>query len=132
MSTQPSILNLRLDANWDLIFDPDAQLSNLEAVVQAINTRLRLFQSEWWSDLNDGTPFFQEIIGKRATPNALQVMALALSERVSGTPFVQLVENAAVSFNSVTRIFSFSCTAQTAFGTVQVVFSPGLNANIGQ
>ena len=48
MSANSSILYLRLDANYDPIFDPDAELSDLQAVAQAIRTRLLLFMGEWW------------------------------------------------------------------------------------
>ena len=130
MSANASILYLRLDANWDPIFDPEAELSDLQAVAQAINTRLRLFQGEWWANLNDGTPMFQEILGQRASGNGQKVMATALAQRVSGTPYVSSVENVAITFDPITRKLSFSCTAQTSFGTVSVLFEPGLNASV--
>lgn len=132
MSTQPVILYLRIGADGEPNFDPNAQLSDLEAVTQAISTNLKLFQGEWWENLNAGVPMLQQIIGQRATPNALQVMALILSKQVSATPFVNGVENPVVTFHSVSRMFSFSCVAQTAFGNVPILFSPGMTASLGQ
>lgn len=130
MSASASILYLRLDENYDPIFDPDAELSNLEAVAQAIKTRLLLFQGEWWENLNEGTPMFQEIIGQRASTNGQQIMALAISARIGATPYVSAVENVAVAFNETTRALTYSCVAQTSFGSVPVTFSPGLSASV--
>lgn len=130
MSSNASILYLRLDDNYDPIWDPDAQLSDLDAVAQAIRTNLNLFQGEWWQDLNDGTPMFQEIINQRATPSGQQIMALALAKRISGTPYVSSVENMQFSFSETSRRFSFSCVAKTSFGTLTVQFSPGQSASV--
>jgi hypothetical protein len=131
MSAAAQIVYLRLDADYDPVFQTGAELSNLDAVAQAIKTRLLLFQGEWWENLNEGTPMFQQIIGQRASKNGQQIMALALANRVAGTPYVSAVEDVAISFDEKTRSFSFRCTAQTSFGTVPVTFSPGLNASLG-
>lgn len=125
-----AIVYLRLDSNNDPVFDPDAELSNIDAVAQAILTRLKLFQGEWWSNLNDGTPMFQEIIGQRASQSGLQIMALALSNRIAGTPYVSGVQDVNISFNAKNRTLSFSCTALTSFGNVPVQFNPGMNASV--
>ena len=120
-----SITYLQLDAQYDPIFLSQASLSDLEAVTQAIKTRLLLFEGEWWEDLGDGTPMFQEIVGQRATPNGQQIMSQALAARISGTPYVVAVQNVSVNFNPTTRQFSFVATVQTAFGTVTIPYSPG-------
>jgi hypothetical protein len=119
-----SITYLQLDASYDPIFDPRAALQDLQAVEQAIKTRVLLFEGEWWEDLNLGTPMFQEIIGARATPNGQQVMSAALAARISGTPFVSTVQNINATFASASRKFSFSATADTSFGAVSVQFAP--------
>lgn len=125
-----SIVYLRLDAENDPIFYPQAELTNLDAVAQAILTRLNLFQGEWWENLNEGTPMFQEIISQRASPGGQQIMALALAQRVQGTPFVSGVTDMVVSFDPVKRKFQFRCTAQTSFGAVPVDFTPGTSARV--
>ena len=130
MSATASILYLRLDEDYDPVFDPGAELSNLDAVAQAIKTRLLLFQGEWWENLNEGTPMFQEIIGRRATGGQLQIMSLALTQRVAGTPYVSSVQNAEIKYDPFTRALSFSCIAQTSFGEVPVTFTPGLAASV--
>lgn len=131
MSASAQIVYLRLDAEYDPVFQVGAELSNLDAVAQAIKTRLLLFQGEWWENLNEGTPMFQDIIGQRASESGQKIMALALANRIAGTPYVSAVKDMAVSFDEKTRQLRFNCTAQTSFGTVPVSFSPGLNASLG-
>lgn len=126
-----SITYLRLDPNYDPIFDPAASLTDLGAVTQAIQTRLLLFQGEWWENLNEGTPLFQSILGGRASGKNLQAMQLALSQRIAGTPYVASVLNVNETFSDAKRRLSFSATAQTAFGTASVtVPAPGSAASL--
>lgn len=125
MSASASILYLRLDADYDTVWYSASALSNRDAVAQAILTRLNLFQGEWWENLNDGTPMFQQILGQRATPNGLATMATALAGRVSGTPYVSAVLDPFVSYNPATRKLIFTCIAQTSFGNVPISYSPG-------
>lgn len=125
-----AISYLQLDKNFDPIWDPAAALIDLDAVAQAIRTRLLLFEGEWWEDLNEGTPMFQEILGQRATVNGQQIMSQALIARVSGTPYVSGVENASTTFSDKTRQLNFAATAQTSFGKVTVNAVPALSAVI--
>ena len=121
---------LRLDADNDPVFQVEASLTDLEAVRQCIKTRLLLFEGEWWENLQEGTPMFQEIIGARATPNQQQIMALALAQRISQTPFVSGVSDMAFSFEPIARRFSYSAKADTSFGTVTINFTPGVSASV--
>jgi hypothetical protein len=120
-----SITYLQLDEDYDPIFLTQAALTDLQAVQQAIKTRILLLEGEWWEDLNEGTPMFQEILGARATPNGQEIMSQALAARISGTPYVTAVQNVTINFNPTTRAFSFKATVQTAFGVATVSYSPG-------
>ena len=114
----PSILYLRLDASYDPLFDTASQLSDLLAVAQAIQTRLMLFQGEWWENLNEGTPMFQQILGYRRQTSAGQDLATsALVTRIMGTPYVTAVHNVQMSFNPTTRLYTFTATVYTSFGS---------------
>lgn len=125
-----SITYLRLDADYDPVFDNTATLTDLDAVRQVIQTRLLLFEGEWWENLNDGTPMFQTILGKRATPQGLQIMGMALTARVAGAPYVASVQNISPVFDPVARGFSYNANAITTFGVVPVVFAPGAVAGL--
>lgn len=85
---------------------------------QAIRTRLLLFKTEWWSNLQDGTPWWQEILG---TGNRnLQKINLLLQERILGTPFVTSIQNLQSSIDPSTRALNFYCEVQTQFGVVVI------------
>ena len=93
-------------------------ISDADAVAQIILTRLRLFQGEWWSDLTDGTPYWQQILGKSGSDNHIQVVTLILTQRIAATPYVNGVSNVQVSFNPSSRGMSFYCVVQTQFGPI--------------
>ncbi len=99
-------------------------LYDLDAVTQAIYTRLNLFQGEWWADLNDGLPMWQVILGQAAGAKAIQQMEIVIGNVITGTPFVTGLANIAVSFNSTNRQFSFSAMATTPFGEVVIANYP--------
>lgn len=125
-----TIQYLRLDSSYDAILVPSSSLVDLEAVAQAIKTRLNLFYGEWWEDLLDGTPMFQAILGTSGSPKNQQAIAVILSSRINGTPYVSTTKNVVTNFESDTREFSYSAQAETAFGTVPVAVTPGDSAII--
>lgn len=124
-----TILYLRLDASNDPVFDPAVALADGAAVKQAIQTRLLLFAGEWWENLNEGTPLFQQILGAIKKKGNQDLASLALTARIAGTPFVSSVGKVAASVDT-TRALHFSATAQTIFGPVQVNVAPGFSAGL--
>lgn len=120
-----------LDANHDPIYGNGAAafLTDIDAVAQIIQTRLLLFEGEWWADLGDGLPMFQEILG---TNNARKttVISDAIRDVIAGTPYVTNVGAIYSNFNASTRQYTFACEVHTAFGTVTVQFQPGNSASV--
>jgi hypothetical protein len=90
-------------------------LSGVDAVAQAIYTRLYLLQGEWWEDLEDGLPLMQRILGYRNTQNAADIL---IRKRIIETPNVLAMIDFVSEFNNDTRVYTFSCTVETAFGQV--------------
>jgi hypothetical protein len=125
MST-PVIQYLRLDAYNDPIFDPTANLTNADAVAQAMLTRLRLFYGEWWESVTTGLPVFQSMLGQLGSTTRQAAMQLAVKQRIEGTPYVTSATGIAVSF--VDGKFTFKADAATYFGPVAVATVPGLSA----
>jgi hypothetical protein len=122
---------LRLDATNDPILQPQSSLVDIYAVTQAIYTRLLLFKGEWWESLQLGTPMFQSILGSPGTARNQQVMAGLLNNVVQGTPFVSSVQDGTVRYDGKTRRFTYSATANTAFGPVAISTNLGSSASIG-
>ncbi len=104
-------------------------LADLEAVAQAIATRLKFLAGEWWENLNAGTPLFQEILG--VPGQQPDVIALIIQQRILGTPYVTGVSQVATSYNSRTRAMQFSCSVQTQFGTLTITNQPAASASLG-
>jgi hypothetical protein len=110
-----TIQYLQLDASYDPILDPTANLTDADAVTQAILTRLNLFLGEWWEDLNLGLPVFQSILGQLGSPQGLAAMQLSVQQVITGTPYVT---SASTTVNFENGRLSLSYTAETAFGQV--------------
>ena len=70
----PTITYRKLDQNGDPIWGngQGSFVSDIDAVAQAIYTRLRLLFGEWWENLSIGTPLFQSMLGQSASDQALQ------------------------------------------------------------
>ena len=121
------------DENGDIIFtdgDP-IQLTDNDAVAQMVLTRLRLFKGEWWENLKDGTPMFNdEVVGGAGGVNGVAAKAALIRARIAGTPYVTGLLNENFSYDSVSRKMNYSCTVITQFGSVTVTVS-GSTAEIG-
>jgi hypothetical protein len=81
-------------------------------------TRLELWQSEWWLDLSDGTPWLQQILGKPVSPGSPDA---AIRERITGTPYVTRLLDYASSWNPTTRNFVVGAKVDTQFGATSFV-----------
>lgn len=124
MATTPTIQYLRLDSSNDPIFDPTANLTDIDAVAQAILTRLRLFLGEWWEDTSLGLPTFQLILGQLGSAQGLAAMTLAVQQNIEGGPYVTGTDKLAVSFSE--GVLAVTGTAYTVFGPVAVNTAPAL------
>lgn len=87
------------------------------AVAQAVLTRLKLWQGEWFLDLAAGTPWLQQVLGKPRGPGSPDA---AIRARITGTPFVTRLTDYASSYTATTRSFTVSGKITTAFGPVTV------------
>jgi hypothetical protein len=77
----------KLDLDGDYTFGRRNEFcTDVEAVAQAVRTRLLLLKGEWWENTIDGTPFFEEVAGQffSSIEDASQV-DLVFSERITGT-----------------------------------------------
>lgn len=103
-------------------------ISDLAAVTQIIKTRLLLFEAEFWENVQDGLPLFQQILGASGSPRSLQVITNLISQRISGTIGVTGVTSINATYQS--RKFTFSAQVQTQFGTVFISNAPASSAII--
>jgi hypothetical protein len=88
---------------------------NPTAVAQAILTRLRLWQGDWFLNLQEGVPYLQQILGHAPSAN---VPDSAIRATILGTPFVRSISDYTSSWLSTARNFTVSCKVMTAFGPI--------------
>jgi hypothetical protein len=103
-------------------------ISDLQAVAQILAQRLKLFQGEWWENLDDGLPLFQSILGSSAGQKNLQVITNLISARILGTVYVTSISSLTISYES--RVFKYSSQAETQFGTVYLTNTPASSATV--
>lgn len=110
----------RLDSSWDYCFGRGVKdyMTGVEAVAQAIKSRLLLLYGEWWENTTDGLPLFQRILGVPATDDNLQAIDLIIRERILGTTGVMSILGYESSF--VKRKYTFKATVETLYGTLMV------------
>ena len=125
----PVISCLQLDSAHNPMFDPSVSLTGTAAVAQNILTRLNLWLGEWWENLNLGLPVLQTMLAHSGSAKTQSVIALAIQAQIQATPYVTAVSDIQVQLKA--GQFEFTCTVQTAFGTVIISNAPGAAAIIG-
>ena len=75
----------KLDENGDIVTSGQMFVFDKEATKQTVETRLRLYSGEYFRNINDGTPWFQSILGKFQNINAVEAI---LRSRINLTPGV--------------------------------------------
>ncbi len=108
-----------LDVDGDYSFghgSSDFLVDSAAAVAQAVMTRLKLWQGEWFLDLVDGMPWNQRVLGvSRPGPRDAAIRA-----RILETPFVTHILDYTSSVDVASRSFSGSCKIDTAFGPTAI------------
>jgi hypothetical protein len=87
------------------------------AVGLAALTRMEMWTGQWFNNLADGMAWQNGVLGPRTsgTRDAL------VRARLLGTPNVNAIASFSSSFNTTTRIYSWSVSLQTAYGTTQIL-----------
>ncbi len=88
------------------------------AVAQACLTRLRLWEGEWFLDLTEGTPWWQQVLAHKN----IGLATAAIRARILGTPFATDLLNFSVIFDNSLRTFSVRGLLITAFGQIAIDF----------
>ena len=110
----------KLSATGDYVFGrgkADFLINLPETVGQAVITRLRLWQGEWFVDTIDGTPWGTQVLGKYTAATR----DVAIRVRVLGTPGVNAILSYNTNVDDQTRRFSAQIVIDTIYGQVVVV-----------
>ena len=102
----------KLDAKGD--YQLNAFLVNSpDTVGQAVLTRLKLWYGEWFMNTSDGTPYYQDILGRHTNYD------LEIQSRILGTQGVTEILSYS-STVSADRHLAVNCTVNTIYGSTSI------------
>jgi len=108
----------RLSADGDYVFggNKNNYVSGVEAVRQAILTRLRQLKYEWWEDLEDGLPLWEMIIANRDVTEAKK----EIEKRIQGTKNVKYIARLEYEWDNDQRKLTVNAVVETDFGQTSI------------
>lgn len=107
----------RMDDDGDMVTEGVQFIEGVEAVEQVIKTRLRLFLGEYFRDITDGTPWFEQILGKGTSVTAREA---AIRNRIVNSPNVIRLMSFDTDFDIDSRKYSVTATVLTNYGLLTV------------
>lgn len=112
----------KLDGNGDIVTQGTQFISGVDEIAQTVRTRLRLFLGEYFRDISDGTPWFEQILGKGVSMDAREA---ALRNRIVRTPGVVRLTQFSTDFDVNTRKYTVTAGVLTTYGLATVTESNG-------
>ncbi len=109
-------LDLALDPDThDLsIVDNDLQIvSDADQLEQNLKIRLQFFLAEWFLNINNGLPFYSDILVKN--PNIPNIDSIVKAQIIDTNGVEEILEYIS-SFDNTTREYSINFTVRTEFG----------------
>jgi hypothetical protein len=97
-----------------------------EAVGVLVEARLHLWEGQWWLDRTEGTPYEQQVLGKRTEG----LRDPALQARILDTPGVVEIETYSSVLDRQTRAMTVAATIQTVFSRSYLAGQGANTANI--
>lgn len=110
----------RLDKHGDLVTRGRMFQTGREAIAQTVVTRLKLFLGEYFRDTTDGTPWFQNILGKFENINAVEAI---LRNRIARTEGVVRLLTFQLQFDLDSRTLTVQSQILTVYGEEDISFS---------
>ncbi|WJV25926.1 MULTISPECIES: hypothetical protein [Pseudomonas] len=110
----------RLDENGDIVTQGQQFIAGREEIAQTVLTRLRLFLGEYFRDTTDGTPWYEQILGKFTSLSSAEA---ALRARIANTPGVIRLTSFSADFDINTRRYSVTAGILTEFGLDEVTLN---------
>lgn len=95
-------------------------LSDVDAVGQAVATRLKLLLGEWWEDTSDGLPLWEGIMSSSGSQGHRQYIDALIRDRILSTPHVDSIDQMESLWDADGRGLQFAAKITTDYGTVVV------------
>ncbi len=120
---ETNLIYRKLDENGDSLFGHGAEdfLTGVEAITQAILTRLRAIRAARWEGGPSALPGMTEILGAPATGRDREMIDLMVIDRIMDTVGVLSVRDVASEIRG--RAYTFSCVADTVYGSAAIEFT---------
>ena len=87
-----------------------------EAVAQLAMTRMNLWTGQWFLDLNEGTPYSTQVLGKHTQ----SLYDNAITQRLLGTTGVESLAAYQSHLDRATRKLTYSATLTTFYGKAPI------------
>ena len=107
----------RLDVDGDIVTSGHQFITEKEEIAQTISTRLKLFLGEYFRDINDGTPWFQNILGKGS---GLYQREAIIRRRILETDGVNQITKFNADFNLDDREYKIDVSVLTEYGEIEL------------
>ena len=110
----------RLDKDGDMMLGRGSSCfleNSAEAVAQNVMTRLQLWRGTWFIDTDEGTPWLQQVLGKR------DVAESVIRARVLGTEGVVSIESFESVFDPDARALTVQIKINTVYGEADITES---------
>lgn len=98
-------------------------LTDVDEIAQTIKTRLSLFLGEYFRDITDGTPWFEQILGKGSS---LEGKEAAIKNRIIRTDGVIQLTKFSTDFDIDTRTYTVNAGVLTPFGETTITVTGGV------
>jgi len=111
-------IDIKLDSTGDLdIENYDLVLiDELDRIRQQLQIKLRLFLGEWYLDINQGIPYFQDVLEKNPDPVKLQSIFKAA---IIGVPDVNRLLDFKLEIDGSTRELNLTFKVDTTYGPIE-------------
>lgn len=110
----------RLDETGDIMTSGVQFSYSRDEIAQTVRTRLSLFLGEYFRNIKDGTPWYEQILGKFAN---LDTVEAVLRVRIAATPGVTRLTSFTTNFDIDARTYSVTAGVLTIYGVDEVTFN---------
>lgn len=109
-----------LDESGDIVTSGTQFTSGAIEVAQTVKTRLRLYLGENFRNIQDGTPWWESILGKEGTLSSKEAV---IKNRIIRTDGVVRIVSFTTEFNINTRAYSVKVGILTQYGETELTMS---------
>lgn len=110
-------IDLKLDENDDIVFENGDLVftRGIDAIVQQCRISLKMFQGEWFLDLDAGIPYWESILGQKPSL-AIQAAKIYFTSALLAVDGVDEVLKMDISYTGITRQLNITWQVSTVFG----------------